>query len=282
MKKIVVAIVAIALISIALFLGIHYLSGAGDESESTNPGNSMDTTSNSEPVTSETEEAPEAESSDNQLGPGVRGESIDWIYNGSDSIIEPEGSMFVLKSASYEQGETIPDNAPLNLGFNGTFNVTVNHSQIFDSPITAGLDWNQMPISEENYTAKLTSPAFLLVDITLENVDASQDSSTPYEFSASMFDLKIEKDFLPENNANPDYYSKSDSDVLGQFYFSQSIVADDPTAQDYYTFKLEPGNTMNIQLGFFVERTLCTDQKMVLKLGAISDNFLGILLNPIE
>lgn len=75
MKKIVVAIVAIALISIALFLGIHYLSGAGDESESTNPGNSMDTTSNSEPVTSETEEAPEAESSDNQLGPGVRGES---------------------------------------------------------------------------------------------------------------------------------------------------------------------------------------------------------------
>lgn len=242
----------------------------------------MDTTTNSEPGTSETEETSEAKPSDNHLGAGVRGESVDWLYNGSDPIIEPEGSMFVLKSASREQGETLPDDAPLNLGFNGTFSVTVNHSQIFDSPITAGLDWNQMPVGEEDYTAELNSPAFLFVDITLENVDASQDSSTPYEFSASMFDLKIEKDFLPENNANPDYYSKSDSDVLGQFYFSQSIVADDPTAQEYYTFKLEPGNTMNIQLGFFVERTLCTDQKLVLKLGAISDNFLGILLNPIE
>ena len=282
MKKIAVVFVTIVLISIALFVGMNYLHSSNDVSGRMNSGDNMDTTSKFEESASETEGASEAEQSAGQLGLGVRGDEVGWIYNGHDPILEPEGSKFVLKSAVRKQGEKQADDVPLNLGFNGTFNVTVNSAKIFDSPSDAQLDWNQMPITEEKYTTMLENPAFLLVDITLENVDAAQEGTEPYAFSASMFDVKMKEDFLPENNSNGDYFSKSDSDVFGQYYFSQSIVSNDPTAQEYYTFILEPGNTIDIQIGFFAERSFCTDQSLVLKLGAISDNLLGILLNPTE
>ena len=52
--------------------------------------------------------------------------------------------------------------------------------------------------------------------------------------------------------------------------------------KDYYSFMLEPGKSLSVQLGFFVERKFVEEQDLYLKLGAIRNNLCGIALQPMK
>lgn len=208
----------------------------------------------------------------------VLGESVDWICDGNTPIVEPQGSTFVLKSIQPTQGEPIQSDAPLHLGYNGEFHVTVNHCEIFSTLEEAGVDWADVPFQEESVKKRLDDPCFVLVDLTLENVNAANRTAIQYGFSASMFDLMAQNDFVPPNNTNPDYDSLADESVYGQFYFSDHADSE----KDYYSFMLEPGKSLSVQLGFFVERKFVEEQDLYLKLGAIRNNLCGIALQPVK
>lgn len=208
----------------------------------------------------------------------VRGESVDWICDGNTPIIEPEGSTFILKSVQVKQGEPVMENPPLSLGYSGELKITVNHSEIYSTLEEAGIDWNDAAFEEESVKKWLNDPRFVLIDLELENVDAANTTAVQYIFSASMFDLMGQDDFAPPNNTNPDYNSLADESVFGRFYFSAHADGE----KDYYSFMLEPGQTLPMQLGFFVERKFVEEQELYLKLGTIRNNLCGIALQPVE
>ena len=122
------------------------------------------------------------------------------------------------------------------------------------------------------------SLSYQMEQLTLENVNAANRTAIQYGFSASMFDLMGQNDFVPPNNTNPDYDSLADESVYGQFYFSDHADSE----KDYYSFMLEPGKSLSVQLGFFVERKFVEEQDLYLKLGAIRNNLCGIALQPMK
>lgn len=263
MKKILAALLAVVLVSGVFVTAVIIRKNAGEENHK-----ALETAPSQSSLTEE------STYSDDFF---VRGESVDWICDGNTPIVEPQGSTFVLKSIQPKQGEQIELNAPLRLGYSGEFHITVNHCEIFSTLEEAGVDWADVPFQEESVKKRLDDPCFVLVDLTLENVNAANRAAIQYGFSASMFDLMGQNDFVPPNNTNPDYNSLADESVYGQFYFSDHADGE----KDYYSFMLEPGKSLSVQLGFFVERKFVEEQDLYLKLGAIRNNLCGIALQPV-
>lgn len=264
MKKLFEALLAIVLVSGVFITAITIRKNTGEENQKT-----LETPSSQSSSTEESEFYGDF---------SVRGESVDWVCDGNTPIVEPQGSTFVLKSIQPKQGEAIESNAPLRLGYSGEFHVTVNHCEIFSTLEEAGVDWADVPFQEESVKKRLDDPCFVPVDLTLENVNAANRAAIQYGFSASMFDLMGQNDFVPPNNTNPDYDSLADESVYGQFYFSDHADSE----KDYYSFMLEPGKSLSVQLGFFVERKFVEEQDLYLKLGAIRNNLCGIALQPMK
>lgn len=211
----------------------------------------------------------------------VQGADVDWISDESTPIIEPQGSTFVMKSWHREQGETEPAGHPLALGFTGELNITVNHSEIFDSPESAGISWADISCDSDYVNKHMTDPCFLLIELTMENVNAVADGGVPseqYLWNASMFRLIDQDTFTPPNNTNRDYDSAADENVLGGLYFNLHSDSE----KGYRNFTLEPGETASIQLGYFVERSYAEKQNLYLKFGYIGEHLLGVALQPAE
>ncbi|MDD2992827.1 MAG: hypothetical protein PHG73_04705 [Pygmaiobacter sp.] len=211
----------------------------------------------------------------------VRGAAVDWIFDGETPILEPEGSTFILKSAHFAQEEAPTENAPTNLGYTGTLQVTVHSTKVYNTPGEAAIAWEDIPFPQEKVAETLDSPVFLLVDLTLENVDAAMAGAVPHEFSSDLFTLRDTNDFLPENLRNTMHIPDSVAESMDGYYFSGHPVGSDKTATNYRSFTLNQGEAIDMQLGYFVNSAYLSSHQPVLKLGFASENSHGILLNPV-
>lgn len=209
---------------------------------------------------------------------GVRGEEVDWIFNGTDPIIEPQGSIFILRSKTYSQaGLQREEGEPYSEGFDGTMQVTVNRCLVYDSLEDAGFSWQEIRHSREGIENVIADPCFMLLDLTIDRGDAVFAGEDPNEFTSSWFTLAVQDDFAAQNWNNPNYFSEI---YNGMYEIYASCQEPHGEGTHYSYFQLAPGQTAQLQLGFFVDRALL-EQPLYLHIGLNNEFHFGIRLDPV-
>lgn len=218
-----------------------------------------------------TESTPDSVSAFDTMLEGVdyaRGSEIDWICNSyTPPILEPQGSPFLLKCSIRKQSDPEPGKeTPLTADFDGTMELTVNKCTLYDNVEQSGIDPEEMsPYGEKD--------KFLLLDMTIRNIDADSKMPRPDQFSIGMLGLTPIEGFKAENR-----YNKGDFGGYGECYFSNHPVDEN---ESYGTYFLAHGETIEFQLGYAIDSRTYKKYDWALSYQSGGNN-LGIVLDHIE
>lgn len=206
----------------------------------------------------------------------------------SDSLSSPEadallatfgtvGKDYTLHSRYYRQGEAKIEEAP-SLGWDGDLILRVNSAQIQSfapegSDIDRAESWN-----EQLKAYSFSSPCVLKLDMTLKNESAENKNGVRYLFYASMFRLAAYEDLIPENWQNSESYSS----VGERFGIYESSFDKHAEGDDYYSFSLEPGETMDFTLQYLIDREYLNQQSPFLAVSPSRQIECGVLLSDLK
>lgn len=172
----------------------------------------------------------------------------------------------------------------------GTMKITIDNRQIYNSYQEAGI--TESDIGKTLPDKEIPNAKFLLLDITLTSIDAKKKTTSddpnsivnpdldPFEFLiSSFFYLTIPESAKSNKNIIKDpYYNEFDSNIA---YFSAHKKYDNPndTVKHYYYFRIEEGETIQFQIGFWGAEEAFKDSERVLLLNCGDRSPYGFYLN---
>ncbi len=182
---------------------------------------------------------------------------------------------YLMHSAVYNQGEVMEDKTS-SFGWNGDMQLIINSAQIKDyDAVSDDVTFESWDL----YLDMFEEPKVLLVDVSLENINAQKPSGVKYEFSMQMFSLALESDFYSENYNDAEYFNV----FLEEKSAFEAYCSVHGQGDDYYTFELPEGETLDFQLAFLIDSSLLdTEEQLLLALGTTSRATDAILLDSIS
>ena len=182
---------------------------------------------------------------------------------------------YLMHSAVYNQGEVMEEKTS-SFGWNGDMQITINSAQIKDyDAVSDEVTFESWDL----YLDMFEEPKVLLLDVSLENINAQKPSGVKYEFSMQMFSLALESDFYSENYNNAEYFNV----FLEEKSAFEAYCSVHGQGDDYYTFELPEGETLDFQLAFLIDSSLLdTEEQLLLALGTTSRATDAILLDNIS
>lgn len=187
------------------------------------------------------------------------------------------GEDYTLHSRYYRQGEAKIEKAP-SLGWDGDLILRVNSAEIqnFD-PESSDIDLAESWAKQlEAYL--ISEPCVLKLDMTLKNENAEYKTGVRYQFSTNMFHLGAYEDLIPENWQNGEaYLPVGERYSVYEFSFDKHSEGD-----DYYSFSLEPGETMDFTLQYLIDREYLNQQSPFLAISPSRQIECGVLLSDLK
>lgn len=214
------------------------------------------------------------------LSSSVSSHSSSLSSSEADTLLATFGTVgqdYTLHSRYYQQGEAREEEAP-SLGWDGDLVLRVNSAQIQsftpeDSDIDRAESWTKL-LGDYAFS----DPCVLKLDMTLKNESAENKNGVRYQFSTSMFRLSAYEDLIPENwQDGESYYHVGERYGLYEFSFDKHGKND-----DYYSFSLEPGETMDFTLQYLIDREYLNQQSPFLAVSLSRQIECGVLLGDLK
>lgn len=189
------------------------------------------------------------------------------VYSEAATVVAMD-EVLSIKSINPRNYDAAPSADAALLGWEGTVNFTVTRARLYPS-------FEDAQISDAALgTPRDGSPKYILLDVTIENVSATNIGDSPSAFSAGFW-LETDIEFA-KGNENTGFHRTNTNNTLDYF----SLHGNGET--DYYSFMLPEGNTKTAQLGFYVEEAVYHDRTLILNFGDNQKKQFGIALNEIE
>lgn len=196
----------------------------------------------------------------------------------ADEMIATFGKMgeeYILHARQYQQGETQVEDTP-SLGWDGDMTLLVKSATVLPYDETAEYEGSDPRGVWSAYASFFQDPCVLRLEMELENIDAHDRAGIQYQFNASMFRLSGYEDLMEENQNNEDYAS-----IKGRYSVSESYFDKSAGTQDYWSFELQLGETMDFVLEFLIDRMYLEQQSPLLAVSLNREVKAGVLLDDI-
>ncbi len=185
------------------------------------------------------------------------------------------GDNYTLHARQYQQGEAQEEDTP-SLGWDGDMTLLIRTASV--TPYEESGEYGEndprgiWPLYAENFQ----DPCVLRLEMSLENIDAHNRTGVQYQFSASMFYLSGYEDLIPQN-----WQSENYANVTQRYTAMESYFDKNSGTKDYWSFELQPGETMDFVLEFLVDREYFEQQSPFLAVSLSREIKAGILLDDI-
>ncbi len=209
------------------------------------------------------------------LSSALSGESAE-----ADAVMANFGSIgneYTLHSRYYQQGEAKVEVAP-NLGWDGDLLLTVKSAQVQEYSAADDDNGDPARAAWATYAKLFSDPCVLKLDMTLTNKDAENKNGVRYLFNAGMFRLAAYEDLIPDNWKNAETYVS-----IGEQYSALEAQFDKHSDNDdYWSFTLEPEETLDFTLQFLIDRKYLEQNTPFLAVSFGRQIECGVLLDKIE
>lgn len=187
------------------------------------------------------------------------------------------GNEYTLHSRYYQQGEAKVEKAP-SLGWDGDLLLTVKSAQVQEYSAADDDSGDPARSAWATYAKLFSDPCVLKLDMTLTNRDAENKNGVRYLFNAGMFRLAAYEDLIPENWKNAETYVS-----IGERYSALEAQFDKHSDNDdYWSFTLEPEETLDFTLQFLIDRKYLEQNTPFLAVSFSRQIECGVLLDKIE
>lgn len=185
------------------------------------------------------------------------------------------GEEYRLHSRYYQQGEARLEDAP-NLGWDGDLLLTVHSARLLEYSVQEDGD-RVASVWANSYAAIFSEPKILRLEITLKNENAEHKTGVRYQFNASMFRLAAYEDLIPDNWQDAEnYIPVSDRYTAPESQFSLHSDTD-----DYWSFQLEPGESVDFTLSFLIDAAYLEQDEPFLAISPSRQIQYGVALDRI-
>lgn len=191
-------------------------------------------------------------------------------------IFSKVGDPLIIRSRTYDLDEVHEEQVP-SLGWNGDLQLIVNEAKLVSYNPDDGNPWHEK-FAAYSESMQFEKPAVLLLDISLTNIDASQNFGVKYDFHPK-FQLASEMLYSEEFDSDPGLFDPILEFVNNEPYFSAHASGD-----DYYTLSLPEGECVEFECAYFVDSTVFNNAVVYLcpTSGSARSAYYGIELDQIE
>lgn len=185
------------------------------------------------------------------------------------------GETYTLHARQYQQGEAQVEDTP-SLGWDGDMTLLVKSASLLPYEENGEYGDNDPRGIWPGYADSFQEPGVLRVEMQLKNLDAHNRTGVQYQFNASMFFLSAYDDLVPQNQENMNYVNITQRYTAMESYFDKNSGT-----KDYWSFELQPGETMDFVLEFLIDREYLEQQSPFLAVSLSREIKAGILLDDI-
>lgn len=275
MKRRFITIAGMAILVIASVLAVWYFIATSSEGQIQQPSTSETTIPSSE-NSENSSFSSDGMSSDQEEKPVEERILPENVKIKEGVIFSKVGDPLTIRSRTYDLDEVHEEQVP-SLGWNGDLQLTVNEAKLVTYNPDDGNPWHEQ-FSAYSESMLFEEPAVLLLDISLTNIDASQNFGVKYDFHPK-FQLASEMLYSEEFDLDPGLFDPILEFVNNEPYFSAHASGD-----DYYTLSLPEGECAEFECAYFVDSTVFNNTVLYLcpTSGSARSAYYGVELDQIE
>lgn len=160
----------------------------------------------------------------------------------------------------------------------GTMIMTIHSAKVTDYDISGYSDESSLENLSRN-ASQCDDPCMVVINLTLENIDATHRAGAQYEFYANMFQLAAAEDYLPKNQNAGTYTPVGWRHGEGGF---SPVFDQHGEGSNYNHFTLNAGSSMETSLIFVVDREYLNEDTPILAVATARARVLGVVLDKLE